>query len=103
MMRLPHFTYHSPRTVREAAELLAAHTWPALYDAGRLAANDVPAAAAIYADDMYVERTLSEETAARVRGLRPWVTDAFQHDGLRLHGERVLGSLLELVRRDEAR
>ncbi len=24
MMRLPHFTYHSPRTVREAAELLAA-------------------------------------------------------------------------------
>src|SRR5213079_25083 len=24
MMRLPHFKYHSPRTVREAAELLAA-------------------------------------------------------------------------------
>ena len=24
MMRLPHFTFHSPRTVREAAELLAA-------------------------------------------------------------------------------
>src|SRR4029077_2908054 len=24
MMRLPHFNYHSPRTVREAAELLAA-------------------------------------------------------------------------------
>jgi pimeloyl-ACP methyl ester carboxylesterase len=94
--------YGALAPLREAAELLAAHTWPALYDAGRLAANDVPAAAAIYADDMYVERTLSEETAARVRGLRPWVTDAFQHDGLRLHGERVLGSLLELVRRDEA-
>ena len=24
MMRLPHFTYHAPRTVREAADLLAA-------------------------------------------------------------------------------
>src|SRR5437763_14717695 len=24
MMRLPHFTYHAPRTVREAAEMLAA-------------------------------------------------------------------------------
>jgi pimeloyl-ACP methyl ester carboxylesterase len=93
--------YGALAPLREAAELLAEHAWPSLYDAERLAANDVPAAAAIYADDMYVERTLSEETAAKVRGLRPWVTDAFQHDGLRIHGKRVLEPLLELVRRDE--
>jgi hypothetical protein len=29
---------------------------PRLYDADRLAANEVPVAAAIYAEDMYVER-----------------------------------------------
>ena len=61
------------------------------------AANEVPAAAAIYAEDMYVERELSEETAARIRGLRPWVTNEYEHDGLRVDGEGVLGRLFDLV------
>jgi len=34
MMRLPHFTYHSPRTVREAAELLAGSPLSAMLVAG---------------------------------------------------------------------
>jgi 4-hydroxybenzoyl-CoA reductase subunit beta len=34
MMRLPHFTYHSPRTVREAAELLAGSSGGAMLVAG---------------------------------------------------------------------
>ena len=46
--------------LREAAELLAEHDWPRLYDPQRLAANEVPVAAAIYADDMFVERAFSE-------------------------------------------
>jgi arylsulfatase A-like enzyme len=37
---------------REAAQLLAEHSWPRLYDAARLARNDVPVAATVYADDM---------------------------------------------------
>ena len=57
--------YGALAPLREAAELLAAHEWPRLYDAVRLAANEVPAAAAIYANDMYVQRAFSEETAAR--------------------------------------
>ena len=83
---------------REASELLAAHEWPRLYDAGVLAANEVPAAAAIYTDDLYVERRFSEETAAAVRGLRPWITSEYEHDGLRVDGERVLGRLIDLAR-----
>ena len=83
--------------MREAAELLAQHEWPALYDGARLEANDVPAAAAIYAEDMYVERELSEQTAARIRGLRPWITNEYEHDGLRSNGEVVLGRLFDLV------
>jgi pimeloyl-ACP methyl ester carboxylesterase len=81
----------------EAAQILAEHDWPDLYDPARLAENDVPAAAAIYTEDPYVERDFSEQTAARIRGLRPWLTNEFDHDGLRAYGERVLGRLLDLV------
>ena len=51
-----------------------------------LARNDVPAAAAIYAEDMYVERTFSEQTAPPGRGLRPWITNEYEHNGLRADG-----------------
>ncbi len=90
--------YGSLTPLREAAEILAHHAWPTLYDPGALAANEVPAAAAIYAEDMYVERVYSEATAAAIPGLRPWVTSEFDHNGLRADGERVLGRLLDLTR-----
>jgi pimeloyl-ACP methyl ester carboxylesterase len=82
----------------EAASLLAEHEWPQLYDRERLRNNDVPTAAAIYVEDMYVEREYSEETATAIRGLRPWVTNEYEHDGLRAHGARVLGRLIDLAR-----
>ncbi len=84
--------------MREAADLLAEHEWPRLYDPERLRENEVPVAAAIYAEDLYVERAFSEETAAHVRGLRPWVTNEYEHNGLRADGERVLGRLIALAR-----
>jgi hypothetical protein len=84
--------------MREAADLLADHDWPPLYDAQTLAANEVPAAAVIYADDPYVEREFSEETARRIRGLRPWVTNEYEHNGLRAEGARILGRLIDLAR-----
>jgi hypothetical protein len=90
--------YGALRPLAEAAQLLAEHEWPQLYDADRLRANAVPAAAAVYANDMYVERVFSEETAATIRGLRPWVTNEYEHDGLRADGERVLGRLFDLAR-----
>ena len=90
--------YGALAPLREAAELLAEHEWPRLYDEERLAANEVPAAAAIYADDSYVERVFSEETAARIRGLRPWVTNEYDHNGLRADGARILGRLIDLAR-----
>lgn len=86
------------RPQREAAHLLAEHPWPALYDADRLRRNEVPVAATIYVRDLYVERDFAEETAATIRGLRTWQTDEFEHDGLRAHGERVVGRLIDLVR-----
>jgi pimeloyl-ACP methyl ester carboxylesterase len=90
------------RPLREAADLLAeADDWPALYDAARLRENEVPAAAAIYAEDMYVEREFSEQTAATIRGLKPWITNEYEHNGLRVDGGRILGRLLALARGDD--
>jgi pimeloyl-ACP methyl ester carboxylesterase len=90
--------YGGLRPQRGAAELLAEHPWPALYDADRLRRNEVPVAATIYVNDLYVERDFAEETAATIRGLRTWETDEFEHNGLRADGERVLGRLIDLVR-----
>lgn len=81
-----------------AADLLAAaDDWPPLYDRDRLAANEVPVAALVYADDMYVPAELSLRTAAAVGNLRTWVTGELQHDGLRADGGRVLGRLMEMA------
>ncbi|WP_433306311.1 alpha/beta fold hydrolase [Actinoplanes sp. CA-030573] len=81
-----------------AAHILAAREdWPVLYDRGRLAANEVPVLAAVYADDMYVDAGLSLETAAAVGNVRAWVTNEHQHDGLRTAGPEVLGHLMEMA------
>jgi pimeloyl-ACP methyl ester carboxylesterase len=90
--------YGRLRSHREAAERLAQHPWPRLYDADRLRANEVPVAATIYVDDVYVDRELAMETARLIRGLRPWITNEYEHNGLRADGERVLGRLIALAR-----
>jgi len=83
---------------RAAADLLAEHQWPKLYDAERLRHNEVPIAATIYVNDLYVDREFAMETAALIKGLRSWVTNEFEHNGLRADGERVLGRLIDLAR-----
>ncbi|HEY1516578.1 MAG TPA: alpha/beta fold hydrolase [Solirubrobacteraceae bacterium] len=85
-------------SLREAANLLADREWPRLYNEGVLLGNTVPCAAAIYVNDMYVERSFSEETAAQIRGMRTWVTNEYEHNGIRADGERILGHLLDLAR-----
>lgn len=87
------------RPLKDVADLLAAKPdWKPLYDLPQLAANTVPAAAAVYTDDIYVERGLSLETAAAVRGLQVWETADFHHDGIADDGEAIFGRLLGMVR-----
>ncbi|AEW96956.1 MULTISPECIES: alpha/beta fold hydrolase [Streptomycetaceae] len=81
-----------------AEELAARGDWPDLYDADRLARNEVPVAAAVYHDDMYVDTADSLATARAVNSLRTWVTDEYEHDGLRASGGRVLDRLIRMVR-----
>jgi pimeloyl-ACP methyl ester carboxylesterase len=74
----------SLRAFGPAARALAeVPEFPALYDPARLAANDVPVDAAVYLDDVYVDAGLSLETAEAVGNVRTWVTNEFEHDGLR--------------------
>lgn len=68
----------------EAADLLHAKSdWDPLYDSSVLAVNQIPVAAAVYFDDMYVDAGASLATAREISGVRPWVTNEFEHDGLR--------------------
>ncbi|MGV8952763.1 MAG: alpha/beta fold hydrolase [Cypionkella sp.] len=74
----------SLRPFKAGAEALAARThYSPLYDPTRLAANQVPVAALIYHDDMYVDADLSLQTARTVGNVHHWVTNEFEHDGLR--------------------
>jgi pimeloyl-ACP methyl ester carboxylesterase len=91
--------YKYLRPLKEAAEILAKYVgWPRLSDKSALQANTVPCAATIYYNDMYVERAFSEETAHNIRGIKLWVTNEYEHDGLRADGEKVLDRLLRMLR-----
>ena len=86
------------RPFRQAADILAERDdWPPLYDPARLAANEVPAAAAVYYNDMYVDREFSMQTARAIRGLQTWVTSEYEHDGLRVSDGAVLDRLIGMV------
>ena len=85
--------------MKEAAELLASkEDWPTLYDRDALSENEVPVAAAVYENDMYVEREHSLETADAIRGAKVWRTAEYEHNGLRADGPKILERLLAMTR-----
>ena len=91
--------YAGLRPLQEVADLLAREErWPRLYDPARLSRNTVPGVAAIYAEDMYVPRALSERTAAAIPGLKVWLTNEYEHSGLRTSDAKVLDRLLAMRR-----
>jgi pimeloyl-ACP methyl ester carboxylesterase len=89
--------YGGLRAHAGAAEILAQHQWPRLYDADVLRQNDVAVAASVYTNDLYVDRDFALETAATIRGLKFWETAELEHNGLRSDGERVLSTLFDLL------
>ncbi len=88
----------SLRPFQAAAEALAARPrFGRLYDTERLASNEVPVAAAVYFDDMYVDADLSLETARHVGNVEAWVTNEYEHDGVR-QTDAVFARLVEMVK-----
>ena len=91
--------YSQLQPLQGAAHILAKKTdWPMLYDVAALKNNRVPMAAVVYFDDMYVPREFSEETAAIVPNIKLWITNQYEHNGLRADGEAVVDRLLGMVR-----
>ncbi|WP_410171175.1 alpha/beta fold hydrolase [Brucella intermedia] len=88
----------SLRPFRAGALALATRAeYSSLYDPARLASNEVPVAAAVYFDDMYVDAGLSLDTASRVGNLESWITNEFEHDGVR-QSPRVFRRLVDMVK-----
>lgn len=82
------------RPLLGATEILAERTdWTPVYLPEVLSQTSTPVAAAVYYDDMFVPRELSLDTAAAIRGARVWVTNEYQHDGVRASGGRVFDHL----------
>ncbi|MEP7360431.1 MAG: alpha/beta fold hydrolase [Chloroflexota bacterium] len=89
--------YGGLRAHAPAAQILAGHQWPRLYDANVLRQNDVAVAASVYTNDLYVDRDFAMETAATIRGIKVWETAELEHNGIRADGERVFGTLFDLL------
>lgn len=59
--------------------------------------SQVPVAAAVYYEDMFVNFKLAMETASHIAGIRLWITNEFMHSGLRDAGPQVLDHLMGLL------
>jgi proline iminopeptidase len=87
----------SLRPFRAGVEALARRkSYSQLYDLARIKANDVPIAAIVYFDDLYVDAGLSLATAAAVGNLTHWVTNQYEHDGIR-QDSGVVKRLMQMV------
>ncbi|SBS38365.1 Proline iminopeptidase [Marinomonas spartinae] len=76
------------RPFKAAAHALAAYKdYAPLYDLDKLANNKVPVVAAVYYNDMYVPRELSLKTAKQVANTQVWLTNSYEHDGVRQSSE----------------
>lgn len=95
--------YRKLKLLKGCAEKLAAKDdWGLLYDTAAIKKNTVPTAAAMYYDDIYVDRLLSEQTAALVGSdggtpMKVWVTNEYQHSGIRDDGFNILDRLLGML------
>lgn len=87
------------KPLKEAAKLLAEKKdWCDLYDVQVLKKNQVPVACTVYADDMYVEFDYTRETLAKIPKSKAWITNEYEHNGIGVDGEKILGRLIGMVK-----
>mmetsp|Transcript_96488 Transcript_96488/g.223725 ORF Transcript_96488/g.223725 Transcript_96488/m.223725 type:complete len:210 (-) Transcript_96488:77-706(-) len=96
--------YATLGSLKEAAELLATKDdWPPLYDIEALRNTSANVAAAVYYEDAYVELAFSQKVADLLgRNCKIWVTNEFQHSGLRDSGARMLSTLMKMAKGEVA-
>ncbi|PIG89136.1 proline iminopeptidase [Aspergillus arachidicola] len=90
-------SYDELNEIKEAADILATtKDWPALYDEAQLAKNEVPVYAATYIDDMYVHFSHASNTAAKIKGIKQFITNTMYHNALRAKSDEVMQQLFAL-------
>ncbi|MFC3023598.1 alpha/beta fold hydrolase [Vibrio zhugei] len=89
--------YQCLQPLKTAAMQLAEKSdWSMLYSPDTLSHNAVPISCAVYADDMFVDMELTKETLDAIPYARAWITNEYEHNGLRADGERVLDQLIQM-------
>lgn len=93
--------YAELRRLKPIAEALHRYKdWSTLYNKEALAENKVPAVAATYVDDQYVDFGLSMSAEGKIAGLKQHITSEFLHNGLLASPEVVLPKLFGLLEDD---
>jgi len=91
--------YNCLKSSKEVAQKLAEFSdWPSIYDAKVLKKNTVPCVGTIYHGDLYVDRVFAEQTARTISGCKYWLTNEYEHDGIRQDGEKVLNHLIAMLK-----
>jgi len=91
--------YQSLKPFKGAAQILAEkNDWPMLYSEKNLKKNKVSVAAAVYTNDMYVDREYSMEIADVIANINVWETKSLEHNALRSNGKKVLDSLFTRIK-----
>ena len=89
--------YKNLKPFKGAANILAnKDDWTELYDKNKLKLNKVPVFAAVYENDMYVDRNYSIETAESIGNIKVWETNKYEHNGLRSDGDYILSKLFNM-------
>ena len=92
-------SYKALKPFKGAANILAKkNDWPTLYSEKNLRENQVSAVAAVYKNDMYVDREYSMELAGIIPNMSIWETDTLEHNALRSNGKLVLDSLFSRIK-----
>ena len=90
-------TYDELNKVKETADILATtNDWPALYNEAQLAQNTVPVYAASYVEDMYVHFDHASNTAAKIKGIKQFITNTMYHNAIRSKPDELLQQLFAL-------
>ncbi|KAL6234709.1 hypothetical protein BDW75DRAFT_240825 [Aspergillus navahoensis] len=90
-------SYTELNQIKEAAEILASTTdWPALYDEAQLAKNEVSVYAATYIEDMYVHYDHAQNTAAKIKGIKQFITNVMYHNAIRSKTDELFQQLFAL-------
>ena len=92
-------SYKALKPLKGAANILAKkNDWPMLYSEKNLKDNQVSVAAAVYTNDMYVDREYSMELAGIIPNMSIWETETLEHNALRSNGKLVLDSLFSRIK-----